>query len=513
MVELQTDNYEISRKLFGKDANIFCGSFLRGDGSEPKWMRNFKDDKGNIIKSFDIIMGNPPFHKSKVGKRKGGHGGNIPLWEIFIKECIEYFKNENSYLCFINPADWRKPEHKLWVKMTQERNLHFIKILNEDEGKKQFDASTKPDLYILQNKQLFKKTDIIDENGEKHNLDLKEWIFLPNSKFKSIKKILTRDNGINVIYDTFYHGQNKWVSKNKLKYEITYTVNENGINYRYTNDNTKGHFGVPKVILCLSRYLYPINDYEGKYGMSEATFGIPISSKKEGDNIVNAINTTEFKGIIKSTKWAQMQTDYRMFKYFKKDFWKEFVDENGNVLNNSENKSSSLTPKTKKKKFIVKSNNTPLINDEELTLQRPLYNNIQNRKKLKKDKPPLKPKPSPNVYCPKIKTKKDCEHMKKCSYKDGKCSVKKIIKFNPKVKADPSHKNYDGPHKDKFLKDYTKKFGSKKYNSLDNAKRNANTNNTVGGITKSKKGKFTIRKGRALKDSTTGETSWLKKLF
>ena len=62
------------------------------------------------------------------------------------------------------------------------------------------------------------------------------------------------------------------------------------------------------------------------------------------------------------------------------------------------------------------------------------------------------------------------------------------------------------------MKGSTKKFGSKKYNTLNNAKRNANTNNTVGGITK-KKLKFTIRKGVDLKDSPSGEVSWLKKLF
>jgi len=59
--------------------------------------------------------------------------------------------------------------------------------------------------------------------------------------------------------------------------------------------------------------------------MSQITFGIPITSKKQGDEIVKAINTDAFKEIIKATKWGAFQTDWRMFKYFKPDFYKYFL--------------------------------------------------------------------------------------------------------------------------------------------------------------------------------------------
>ncbi len=59
--------------------------------------------------------------------------------------------------------------------------------------------------------------------------------------------------------------------------------------------------------------------------MSQMSFGIPITSKKQGDDIVKAINTDEFKEIIKATKWGAFQTDWRMFKYFKPDFYKQFI--------------------------------------------------------------------------------------------------------------------------------------------------------------------------------------------
>ena len=54
-------------------------------------------------------------------------------------------------------------------------------------------------------------------------------------------------------------------------------------------------------------------------------FGLEISSKEEGDNIIKAINSDKFREILKNTKWSTFQTDWRMFQEFKKDFWKEFI--------------------------------------------------------------------------------------------------------------------------------------------------------------------------------------------
>jgi hypothetical protein len=51
--------------------------------------------------------------------------------------------------------------------------------------------------------------------------------------------------------------------------------------------------------------------------MSQLTFGIPIDSKKEGDELIKKINSDDFKETIKATKWGSFQTDYKMFKYLK----------------------------------------------------------------------------------------------------------------------------------------------------------------------------------------------------
>ena len=100
---------------------------------------------------------------------------------------------------------------------------------------------------------------------------------------------------------------------------------EYGNGYVFSNEN-KGHFGVKKVVLSFGEFQYPFNDYKGKYGMSQICFGLPISSKKEGDDICEAIKSDKFKMVLRNTKWSTFQTDWRMFKYFKKDWYKQFLE-------------------------------------------------------------------------------------------------------------------------------------------------------------------------------------------
>jgi hypothetical protein len=79
--------------------------------------------------------------------------------------------------------------------------------------------------------------------------------------------------------------------------------------------------------------LHPYNDYEGKYGMNKQCFGIPISSKKEGEYIIKILNSQKFKKFLKSMIIGGFYfIDYRIFNYLKKDFWKYFVDGNGNEI-------------------------------------------------------------------------------------------------------------------------------------------------------------------------------------
>lgn len=280
------------------------------------------------VEKFSVVMGNPPFQSPKR-ETTGTTAGSGTLWDKFVVKSLEKL-NAKGFLCFITPPTWRRPEHKLYSLMTQENQLLYLHIIDKKQGQQLFSVSQRIDLYIIEKTPKCKNTEIIDELNNNLELDLSMWSFLPNYDYKNIKKIMTtKDNGIDVIFNTIYHSsknmeKTKMEATTQYKFPVVHGITLKGIKLIYSKDNTNGHFGVPKVILNANEQQYPVNDYEGEYGMSQLSFGIPITSKKQGDDIVKAINTDEFKMIIKATKWGAFQTDYRMFKYFQPDFWKQF---------------------------------------------------------------------------------------------------------------------------------------------------------------------------------------------
>jgi hypothetical protein len=223
----------------------------------------------------------------------------------------------------ITPANWRRPEHPLLDVLVKENQLSYLHIFDKKRGLEIFGAQTRFDVYCVQKTAAHKNSLIIDENCISHTLNLKDAYFIPNGDFDLIKKITItgKENGINVIYDSSLHSSKKLKPNKTAKYNwpIIHTMTKKGLGVLYSDIRPQK---TAKVILNFNENLYPYNDYLGKYGLSQLSFGIPIRNKKEGERYINALNTDEFKRIIKSTKWGSFQTDYRMFKYFKQDFYK-----------------------------------------------------------------------------------------------------------------------------------------------------------------------------------------------
>ena len=300
---------------------------------------------------------------------EGTTAGKGTLWDKFIDESIQLL-NEKGLLCFITPSGWRKPEHKLYKKMTSDNQLLYLHIYGQKKTKELFHVSARVDLYVIEIGPRHKNTAIIDENGDKHNIDLKDWNdFLPNYYFTEIQHILTsKEKGIKVIYNTAYHSnpkecKTKFNKEGKYIYPVVHAINQKGLEFIYANDNDKekGHFGIPKVILNKNgtQYTYPEqNDHSGKYGMSEVSFGIPIKNETEGDLVLKALETPKFKEIILATRWMTAQIDYRMFKYFKPDFYKYFLREGAGKKNKQFITKKHQERKNKTKKSSPKSGGT-----------------------------------------------------------------------------------------------------------------------------------------------------------
>ena len=300
------------------------------------------------IEGFHAIIGNPPYNKSKNDTLKGGYGGRSK-WDKFVDFSIDECLIENGYLLYVHPPPWRKPEHRLWNKMTKENKIIYLKCYSKKEGNEIFKCNTLIDYYLLQKTKNITISKIFGQDKKIYNINLENWDFLPSVCIDIIRKILGSNE---VIYSSsIYDTRRKWILQMKKneskedyykrckeqKYELPIIHNmtkEYGLGFVYSNEN-KGQFAKKKVVLSFGEFQYPYNDYEGKYGMSQICYGLEIENKEEGDNICKAINSDKFKQILKYSKWSSFQTDWRMFKYFKKDFWKEFLDEEyNNELNN-----------------------------------------------------------------------------------------------------------------------------------------------------------------------------------
>ena len=313
MVELNPSNVITLNNIF-KNANIHQNDFLTMD---------FENEK------FNIILANPPYHKSKKGTYTGS-AGNITLWDKFVLRSLEIL-SKNGYIGFITPANWRRPEHKLYRTISD--RLFFLHIYGKPAGIEKFGVQTRFDVYVLGDIQT-KNPVIIDEKGEYHtDINPREWIFLPNYEYNTIQQILSKDkeHGIKVIYHSSRYDARK-LTKNKTekyKYPIIHTLTKKGIGLRYANERDTSMFGVSKIILNVNEKQYPIIDSTGKYGLTQLSFGIPIKSEEEGEKMIKCIEGGTFQEIIKATKWGSFQTDYRMFHYLRPDFY--------NIISSSKN--------------------------------------------------------------------------------------------------------------------------------------------------------------------------------
>jgi hypothetical protein len=52
---------------------------------------------------------------------------------------------------------------------------------------------------------------------------------------------------------------------------------------------------------------------------------IQIDCKINGEKIKDAFENETFQSVMKSCMWSNFMLDWRLFTYFKKDFWREFV--------------------------------------------------------------------------------------------------------------------------------------------------------------------------------------------
>jgi hypothetical protein len=173
---------------------------------------------------------------------------------------------------------------------------------------------------------------VIDEIGVTAKLDLSILRWLPNSNIDYIiQNIVAKEDEERcpVVQSTsLYESRKAWMShigNDEFKYPCIHSTPKKGTRFMYSKINDNGHFGISKVIFGDSGIHNPVNDIDGKYGMTEHCIGIEIKTQEEGDCISKAIQSKKFSKILSSCLFSSFAIDRTLFKEFKKDFWREFV--------------------------------------------------------------------------------------------------------------------------------------------------------------------------------------------
>jgi hypothetical protein len=275
---------------------------------------------------FDAVIGNPPYNLTENSRNT--------LWDLFVKYSIKKL-DVNGLLLYVHPALWRKPTSNkskmngLFKLMTTDNTIIYLEIHNTRDGMKTFKCGTRYDYYLLKKKVNENyKSKIIDEDGIEHKMDLSKLNWLSNKNYELIEKITNSNEKINIIYSRSAYGNDKkWTNKTKsekFKYPCVLTTPEKGIRYMYSEHKNNGHFGIKKVIFGETSTYNSFYDDDGSYGLTDGAIAIQEDNSIMANNILTAIKSEKFNGLLKSCSWSNYRIEWNMLKDLNKNFWKEY---------------------------------------------------------------------------------------------------------------------------------------------------------------------------------------------
>jgi hypothetical protein len=285
------------------------------------------------VEKFDIVVMNPPYQMQQEGFKK-----TQPLWNLFVKKVVETSLIEDGYLVCVHPSGWRNIDgaFKNVQMLLKNRQMLYLEIHNADDGIKTFGAATRYDFYCIRNVENLGNfnTKIKCQDGTIERADLSKMEFIPNGMFNKIQKLIAKkgEETVKILHSWIaYETRKEHMSKNQtenFKYPCIQNINmKNELNcVWYSNTNTKGHFGIPKVIFgrkCCGVYL----DINGNLGMAQDCTGI-VDDTQNLPRIQEALLNKNFIEISKMCDFGGARDNYNrnIIATFRKNFWIDFLD-------------------------------------------------------------------------------------------------------------------------------------------------------------------------------------------
>jgi hypothetical protein len=338
MVELNKRNVNISKKLFGKKANILQGDFLL--------------DNPIFSMHFDIIVGNPPFQddiekgKGLDGKKERRVGSKNKLYERILEKCL-HLLNSGGFLTFITPDNLFSGSSHIYLEMIKDNH---VRVVSFDKSIQSYFPQIQQYMcyFLLQkgSQDTDTNTLIIGNDGTRFYCKLierpvnpvRDWT--PYSE-KLINKYISFEKN-----DVVYHRGSSvdMYNKNSGKYAIIYKPDTK----LYTNNLSLAvGYGEKKIVLFLiSPDLKFETDFEGAYGVGPNTFYIPFTTKREGLLLEKFLRSDIYKTLALSTKTNRQ---FLKIKFVEHLNFKKILELDSSTKRKSRNSKNSRKNKNNKK--------------------------------------------------------------------------------------------------------------------------------------------------------------------
>jgi predicted RNA methylase len=318
-------------RVFGYDIRVKYINYLKRRGYKNVFHKDSLTEKFNM--EFDVVLGNPPYQEVT------GASNAKAIWPKFVQKSFDICK-EDGYVSLIHPSGWRdvKGNFSHIKDLLKSKNIKYLNVNDFNKGKEVFGVGTNFDWYVVENcnnKCGLTKINTTNNVDVEYCLDNMEVI--PNHSYDLINPLIYTGIGekINLLNsESTYAHRKQHMSKEQTEdyvYPCVYTITQkDGINFWYSKVNN-GHIGQPKVIWSNGLGTYPILDLEGHYGLMEYSFAI-IDEPQNLPLIKKVMESDIFTKLMDSVRFINHRFQWKTISTFRKDFWKDFLDENNNVI-------------------------------------------------------------------------------------------------------------------------------------------------------------------------------------
>ena len=275
---------------------------------------------------FDYILGNPPYQDSN------GSATSKSIWHKFVASAFDACKPK-GHVALVHPGQWRfdKSMFRGVKDLLTKYNTTYLNVNSVQQGVETFNVSTTYDYYVCKKEKNKGKTTVVGyDKTDVATINLEDWSVVPAGKLDALGKIMAKAGEEKV---EFIHSYSAYDSRKcskektaKHRYPVVYSITKRkGLTCIYTDDNTRGHFGIPKVLLSMGAAAYPILDEKGEYAFNQFNFGIADSV----ENLPKIMKALESPELLELAKLAGQGSNQRYERGFianlKKDFYKDFI--------------------------------------------------------------------------------------------------------------------------------------------------------------------------------------------